>query len=195
MSGELTEEELKAAEYIPLPEEFYVYYRDDGSIFGISNRSTVLNGNYLRISKSIAIDFLSGKKNYFNYRIEHFKNNNFLDKFDDSQPNKEFLYMIPKKDSADLLLIHDVLNKSWKFKASETCKIKLGDINPNFVFEFYITKLRNPHYLYRKMFLTTQDILNDPVIDFDLELENDLEIFSIFGFRTIIENYGIKKCQ
>jgi hypothetical protein len=189
----LTLEEILQAEAVSaIPKTMYVWHDDTGTITGISNSPN--DGGYLEVPKSRLKDFLSGKKDYCRYNIDYFKFDNALTTKDEIvKVSSTLVYEIPRvtdKGVADFTIIHNKKQKRWQILLSDSAKDMISKINPSTTFDFYLTKIKDPHYLFKTITIKVSDIKNGNKLHFKSDFEEDVDAFSISTFGYF-KSYGL----
>ena len=183
---------LEAESASAIPSTMYVWYDDSGTITGISNLKS--DGPYLEVPKARLVDFLSGKKDYCRYKIDYFKFDTALQiKDETTKISSALVYEIPRvteDGQADCTIVHNKEQKCWGVVLTDTAKLELSKINPSTVFYFYLTAIKDPHYLYKPISVQASDILGGSILRFksDFELDVDAYTISTFGY---FKSYGL----
>ena len=189
----LTLKEILEAESVSaIPSTMYVWYDDSGTITGISNLKS--DGPYLQVPKARLVDFLSGKKDYCRYNIEYFKFDTALQiKDETTKISSALIYEIPRVTElghADCTIIHNRELQHWELVLSDSAKALLSQINPNTIFEFHLTSVKDPHFLYKTILLKVPNMLAAKPLGFKSEIEQDINLFSISTFGYF-KSYGL----
>ena len=189
----LTEEEILQANAVSnIPKKMFVWHNEEGIITGISNFPG--DSGYIEIAKDRLVDFLNGKKDYCRYHIDYFKFDASLRVKDQSiKISSALIYEIPKiteVGDTECTIIHDNKNKSWKLLLSDSAKEVITQINPDSLFYFHITSIKDPHYLYRTMKVSASSMLLGASTSFKSEFEENLSNYSVATFGYF-KSYGI----
>jgi Uri superfamily endonuclease len=189
----LTEEEILQAHAVSaISNTMFVWHNEEGTITGISNYPS--DGSYLEVSKDRLVDFLSGKKDYCRYHIDYFKFDEALRIKDGSiEISSALIYEIPKiteVGDTECTIIHDINNKRWKLLLSDSAKQVITQINPDTLFYFHLTSIKDPHYLYRTMKVSASAMMSGATTSFKTDFENTLSNFSVATFGYF-KSYGI----
>jgi len=189
----LTLKEILEAESVSaIPSTMYVWHDDSGTITGISNLKS--DGLYLEVPKARLVDFLSGKKDYCRYNIEYFKFDTALQiKDETTKISSALIYEIPRvteERQADCTIVHNKEQKCWEVLLTDAAKVELSKINPSTVFYFYLTAIKDPHYLYKVISVQTSDILDGKVLNFKSKFEIDIDAYNISTFGYF-KSYGL----
>lgn len=193
MYNKLSDEELKNALTPYEPPGTFVYYDEFGNVTAISNITT-LGGNYIQIPQYRADEFLSKGKDFNKYKIDYFKTDAPI-KEDKEHMVYHLLYMIPElktHSDRELIVIHDSQRKSWTFSLNNLGKKKVSLENKDKRYLFYVTKNRNPHFLFSTIEILGADLIQGKEIKFNIQDEHDLTKISIFTSPNF-ESYGIVK--
>lgn len=189
----LSVKEIIAAEAVSvIPSTMYVWYDDLGTITGISNLTG--DGSYLEVPKVRLTNFLSGKKDYCRYNIDYFKFDDALQIKDDRPKiSSSLIYEIPRVtelDQADCTIIHNKEQKCWEVVLTDQGKIELSKINPSTAFYFYLTAIKDPHYLYNEISVHASDLLEGGVLRFRSNFEENVDAYTIATF-AYFKSYGL----
>lgn len=189
----LTEQELDfAMNGLPIAKTFYVCYRKDGTISAIANTKPKVE-DYLEVPEKRVSDFLKGKKDYSRYRIEHFKQDKLPEKIDDLSVKNNLLYRVPtidKVSDANVIVEHDVKNSCWKIYLTTEGNNQLNSMNLESVFDFYITKHNDPHFLISSLKISGHDLESGVSLPFSEDSEKDLNQVSVFVPKNF-KSYGV----
>lgn len=189
----LTEQELDFAMHgLPIAKTFYVCYRKDGTISAIANTKPVVE-DYLEVSENRVLDFLKGKRDYSRYRIEHFKQDKLPEKTDDLSVKNNLLYRVPtvdKTSDVSVVVEHDVKNSCWNVYITKEGSSQLNSMNLESIFDFYITKYNDPHFLISSLKVSGHDLESGVSLPFSEDLEKDLNQVSVFVPKNF-KSYGV----
>lgn len=189
----LTLEEIAQAKSLSVVSKtMYVWHDANGVITGISNYPS--DSGYLEVPKTRLRDFLSGKKDYSRYNIDYFKFDEALDIKDKIVGiSNTLIYEIPRVDSlglVDCTIIHNSELQHWELSLSDAAKALLTQINPNTVFEFHLTSVKDPHFLYKTIGLIASHMLEAKPLGFKSNIEKDIDAFTISTFGYF-KSYGL----
>jgi hypothetical protein len=189
----LTLEEILQAKAVSIiPKTMYVWHDEAGTITGISNLPST--GGYLEVPKSRLHDFLSGKKDYYRYNIDYFKFDNALQTKDESvKISSALIYEIPRvtdKGITDFTIIHNKQQKRWEILLSDDAKGVIAKINPSTTFDFYLTAIKDPHYLLKTITVQVSNMKDGNKLKFKDSLEEDIDSFTISTFGYF-KSYGL----
>jgi len=186
-------------EDIVIKSERYVYFDETGSILKILNYKEP-GGTHIKVEYADVADMLSGKKAFFNFIVvynselsayvltEKITNNTL------SFNASEYIYEIPKASVdpfVDLTIIQNLIEKKWVIKLRKTLRdqLRLQQMSVGVPMTISITKVGNPHILYRMISVSIDELLysdKEFSIDFqyDTEASEDLSIFTIKKLKT-----------
>lgn len=189
----LTLEEIAQAELLSVVSKtMYVWHDTAGAITGISNYPS--DTGYLEVPKARLRDFLSGKKDYSRYNVDYFKFDEALDIKDKIVGiSNSLIYEIPRVTElglVDCTIIHNTELQHWELNLTDTAKAMLTQINPNTIFEFHLTSVKDPHFLYKTISLITSHMLEAKPLGFKSEIEKDVSNFTISTFGYF-KSYGL----
>lgn len=163
----------------------FLSYSENGKILGIYNEPQSIN-NLLEISNDLIVDFKLGKKNFYNYKIDYFKNlkEGIFQQDEFLITHTSFLYILPIVDhfKNEVTLIHN--NNYWELKIR-------NDINyEKTILNFFLCKKNDPSYFYSYLCfdLSKQKFK----CNFQNSFENDLTNFSIVTMKKF-NSYAIKE--
>jgi Uri superfamily endonuclease len=189
----LTLEEIQQANGVSnISSHMYVWHDADGTITGISNYA--YDGAYLEVAKTRLVDFLNGKKDYYRYKIDYFKFDQALQTKDKTvEIASALIYELPHVESiglVDCTIVHNSSLQHWEFVLTDYAKGMLLQINPSTIFEFYLTQLKDPHFLYGTVTIDAMQLLNENKVEFKSEIENNIDSISISTYGYF-KSYGL----
>lgn len=179
----LTPEQIEEANHVgQIVTKMFVYH-NNGKITSISTKPDV-NLSYIEVPLAKVTDFLNGKKSYNDYSIDYFLTGGKLTvvKRTEDQINLKLLYILPKindLNSVEMYVVHNIKDGLWEFKLTQSGKILVESQNLATNYYFFVTKFGNPHYLYRSMYVTGNDLVKGVSLPFEKSIELDENAISI----------------
>ena len=140
----------------------YVYYNvETGEVIGISNVENKEHGSYIIVDHEevkeamlgiVPFKFLSVVMDIKTKKFVLKNKKNIEDAIDSSNVN-EFLYEVPDTYSKyyDILIEQNCKEKCWKILIGKELQTALTDAHFDKVFDFSITKKRNPNIFYKRL--------------------------------------------
>jgi len=136
----------------------YVCFKDDGSIYKISNKPDE-RFKHLEVDFSEVEDFISGKLSLLEHKVEY----DFIEKkyeiknqkqLDEGKLMWSFLYELPtnEPDQKQIILTKNNVKKSWHIMLDDEFELDLANKNMHVdlsKYYFSITKKHDPNVLYK----------------------------------------------
>ena len=146
-----------------------VYFeKESGFITFICNEALLINDSYIDVPSDDVSDFLSGSKNFLDYKIvfaAEVMAPVFLKKYE--SVDSVLLSEVPELETeSEMITVKNYPRlKKWKFKLSHATKSTLKTLKLNSSLQVYVVDALNPNFLYRSILLDLEELLkNDSVI-------------------------------
>ena len=171
----------------------YVCFKDDGSIYKISNKPDD-RFKHLEVDFQEVEDFITGKLSLLEHKVEY----DFIEKkyeiknqkqLDEDKLMWSFLYELPttKPDQKQIILTKNNITKSWHIMLDDQFELDLVDKNMNVdlsKYYFSITKKHDPNVLYKLIRFTDGNFL-----PFTEDFEFDETPISVYTTRRFDSYY------
>lgn len=184
----------------------YVYYdTETGEVIGISNVENKEHGSYIVVDHEevkeamlgiVPFKFLSVVMDIKTKKFVLKNKKNVEDTTDNSDVN-EFLYEVPDRYSKDydILIEQNCKEKCWKILIGKELQTALSGAHFDRVFDFSITKKRNPNIFYRRLEFDMRQLISRGGLDFpftdNFELDNTAislytnKKFDVYAYRKV----------
>lgn len=192
MRKKIKKEELVQLVY----DKKYLHYDNAGLVVGISIDPSRTFKNF-QIELELIPNFISGKKNFINYKIDYFLNIaegliSDEDDIEDVLKNQVVLYEIPVEENNntfDIVVKHDSLSKKWIVETTADAN-KLSAIT---TIPLYVTVKNNYNFLVSSYQINPLLLVDNAIeLNFLVDEESNLNNISVLTVKKF-KKYGLVK--
>lgn len=192
----LSEEQL-ASVTTSLPNLYYVYFTEQGSIDAITNEKrsssphSFIEVEYKRVER-----FLVGKENFIDYIVSLVDKDTpvLVKKTEDAGANTNLLVNIDKCSTDNTLNVEwNTTTKSWVFYIAEEYKSQFKDLGLSSQLLFFVTLRSNSNFLVNSISIDMKDLINSKSITVPWKSKAEENISNIsVSTRRFFDSYGIQ---
>lgn len=174
-----------------------VYFnKDTGDIFSVTNEPNLEFSDYIEFDSAEVIDFLTGTKDIFQYRLVFISDTNtplFVKKFEsvDSILLSEVPDVVGEESGFIIENYPDI--KMWSFKLSQTEKASFKNFSLSTKVEIYVVDIDNSNFLYRTISIPFEELLVEDrvMIEHESTIEQKTKRIKVLTNKFFL-NFGYK---